>query len=64
MKSLVAKTVRFLAAEEGPTAVEYAMMIMLVFLACLSVVITLGQSTTSSFDSSSNSIQSALEEQR
>ena len=64
MKSLVAKSVRFLAAEEGPTAVEYAMMVLLVFLACLSTVIMLGQSTATSIESSSNSLQSALEEAR
>jgi len=60
MNSFAKKVIRFLAAEDGPTSVEYAMMLMLVFLACLAVVNVLGQSTADNFESSSVSIQDAL----
>jgi len=61
MKSFVRKILRFFASEDGPTAIEYAMMLMLVFLACLSAVTLLGQATNASFNASSNSIQKALD---
>jgi pilus assembly protein Flp/PilA len=60
MKSLVGKIVRFAAADEGPTAVEYAVLLMSVFLACLTMITVLGQSTTTSFQDSSSQLQSAL----
>ena len=59
MKSLLHTIARFLKAEEGPTAVEYAMLLLLIFLACLSAIVLLGQSTTRSFDNSGTEIQSA-----
>ncbi len=61
MKTFVSKIVRFLAAEDGPTAVEYAMLMMFVFLVVLSAVNYLGQSTAENFDRSSTSIQDALD---
>jgi len=60
MKPLLNKVIRFLADDTGPTAVEYAAMLMLVFLACLSAITVLGQSTVSSFEDSSNSIEQAI----
>jgi Flp pilus assembly pilin Flp len=45
MKTLLCKLVRFIADEAGPTAVEYATIILLVFLIGLSVVVMIGQST-------------------
>ncbi len=61
MVRLVARIVRFLKAEDGPTAVEYAMMLMLIFLVCISAVVTLGQATDSSFDHSGKQITEAFE---
>jgi len=61
MKSLVKKVVRFLENEGGPTAVEYALMLMLIFLAVLTTVVLIGQTTTDNFESSANSIQGALD---
>lgn len=55
------KIVRFLKDEEGPTAVEYAMMVMLIFLACISAVVSVGQSTSASFEHSGNEITEAFE---
>lgn len=50
------KLARFLRNEEGPTAVEYAMMVMLVFLACITAVVSVGQSTSASFQHSDDEI--------
>jgi pilus assembly protein Flp/PilA len=59
MKSLLQLIVRFLRAEEGPTAIEYALLVSLILLACFSAIILLGQSTGGSFDRSEGKIQSA-----
>lgn len=51
---------RFLASEDGPAAVEYATMLFLICLACLGGIVLLGEATSTSFESSQSSIQSAL----
>ncbi len=61
MNWLTARIRRFLKAEEGPTTVEYAMMVMLIFLACISVVVTVGQSTAESFQHSGNEITESMQ---
>ncbi len=60
MNSFLKKVIRFLAGEGGPTAVEYAVVMMLVFLVCLSTVILLGEATSDSFEDSSKSLEDAL----
>ncbi|GIW78690.1 MAG: hypothetical protein KatS3mg105_0497 [Gemmatales bacterium] len=40
---------RFLRDEEGPTAVEYAVMIALIILVCFAAVMVLGKQTSSVF---------------
>jgi pilus assembly protein Flp/PilA len=59
MKSFLKSVACFLKAEQGPTAVEYAMLLLLIFLACLSTIVLLGQSTTHSLDNSGTEIQAA-----
>ena len=49
MSKLVFKVQRFLASEDGPTAVEYAVMLALIIAVCIGGVITIGQSTDTSF---------------
>jgi len=61
MKLLIRKIARFLVAEEGPTAVEYAMLLMLIFLVCISVITVLGQSASTSFNESNTSIEGVLD---
>ena len=39
---LVKKTVRFLKKEDGPTAVEYAVMLALIIVVCIAAITTLG----------------------
>jgi pilus assembly protein Flp/PilA len=38
---------RFLASEDGPTTVEYAVMLALIIAACLTIVKSLGQTMAS-----------------
>jgi len=40
---------RFLQSEDGPTAVEYAVMLALILVACITIVTSLGQSASGTF---------------
>ena len=40
---------RFLTDDDGPTAVEYAVMLALVMVACITIVTTLGTSSSRTF---------------
>jgi pilus assembly protein Flp/PilA len=44
-----ARFVRFLNAEDGPTAVEYAVMLALIIVVCIGTVTTLGGNTNKTF---------------
>jgi pilus assembly protein Flp/PilA len=46
----------FLAAEEGPTAVEYAVMLSLIVCVCLAAITSIGSSAGSVFQNAANSI--------
>jgi pilus assembly protein Flp/PilA len=41
--------VRFLKAEDGPTAVEYAVMLALIIVVCIGAITTLGQNANGTF---------------
>jgi pilus assembly protein Flp/PilA len=60
MSLLLKRISRFLAAEDGPTAVEYAVMLMLVILVCLSAITLLGENTSQSLTDSSNSLNKIM----
>jgi len=47
----------FLAAEDGPTAVEYAIMLSLIIMACFAAIVSLGAQTNSMFQNAASSIQ-------
>ena len=49
MKSLARKLRRFLKSEDGPTAVEYAVMLSLIVVVCLSAIGTIGINANSRF---------------
>jgi pilus assembly protein Flp/PilA len=40
---------RFLETEDGPTAVEYAVMLALIVVVCLAAITTLGQNANNTF---------------
>lgn len=41
--------VSFLKKEDGPTAVEYAVMLAMIVVVCIAAITTLGQNTSSTF---------------
>jgi pilus assembly protein Flp/PilA len=56
---IAARFVDFLKKEDGPTAVEYAVMLALIIVVCLVAITTLGQNANSTFTSVGNAIGSA-----
>ncbi len=50
MRSLAQKVQRFLVSEDGPTAVEYAVMLALIIIVCLTAISSLGSATSEQFD--------------
>jgi pilus assembly protein Flp/PilA len=51
MKSFANKVLRFLASEDGPTAVEYAVMLALIIVVCLTAVKNIGTGANTTFQS-------------
>jgi pilus assembly protein Flp/PilA len=49
MKSLAPKMERFLVSENGPTAVEYAIMLALIVIVCLTAITSIGSETSTTF---------------
>ena len=56
---LAKKIVRFLVGEDGPTAVEYAVMLALIIVVCLTAVMALGTATNTTFNNMANSLGSS-----
>lgn len=48
--NLVKVAVEFLKREDGPTAVEYAVMLALIIVVCVAAITTLGKNASSTFD--------------
>ena len=46
---MLKKTVRFLKKEDGPTAVEYAVMLALIIVVCIAAIATLGSNANQTF---------------
>ena len=56
MQFLVTKTRRFLASEDGPTAVEYAVMLALIIIVCLVAIQSVRTQTNTVFTNVAGSI--------
>jgi pilus assembly protein Flp/PilA len=56
MTSYLARIRRLLLEEDGPTAVEYAVMLALIVVVCLSAVKTIGTNAKTTFTNVANSI--------
>ena len=56
MLSFANKLRRFLVSEDGPTAVEYAVMLSLIIVVCLTAITTIGSNASSVFSRVANSI--------
>ena len=50
MKNLAKKVQRFLVSEDGPTAVEYAVMLALIVIVCLTAIQAVGTNANSVFE--------------
>jgi pilus assembly protein Flp/PilA len=53
---IVAHFRQFLTSEDGPAAVEYAVMLSLILVACIAIVTSLGQSASSNFSTINGSL--------
>jgi pilus assembly protein Flp/PilA len=58
MKLIVQKVRNFLVSEEGPTAVEYAVMLALIVIVCLTAITSVGTKTSSTFNKLAKSLPS------
>jgi pilus assembly protein Flp/PilA len=58
MNGVYSRVRRFLVSEDGPTAVEYAVMLALIVVVCITVVSKLGQSISGTFSSVNSTLGS------
>ncbi|HEV3004053.1 MAG TPA: Flp family type IVb pilin [Pirellulales bacterium] len=58
MKNLALKVQRFLVSEDGPTAVEYAVMLALIVIVCLTAITSIGTKASATFQSIATSLGS------
>ena len=49
MRRFVEKVVNFLKREDGPTAVEYAVMLALIIVVCITAITALGSNANNTF---------------
>lgn len=59
MKLLAKKVHRFLVSEDGPTAVEYAVMLALIIIVCLTAISAIGTQASATFQDVADSIENA-----
>jgi pilus assembly protein Flp/PilA len=50
MKTLAQKVQQFLVSEDGPTAVEYAVMLALIIIVCLTAIRSIGTNAAATFN--------------
>ena len=58
MRQFAQPVVKFLKAEDGPTAVEYAVMLALIIVVCIGAVSTLGSRAQTTFTNVGNTVGS------
>jgi len=59
MKNFAQKVTRFLKSEDGPTAVEYAIMLALIVIVCLTAIQAIGTNAKSAFNDIASDLNSA-----
>jgi pilus assembly protein Flp/PilA len=59
MRTLKQHFVNFLVQEDGPTAVEYAVMLALIIVVCIGAITTLGKNANTTFTSVGTAISSS-----
>lgn len=58
MLEMSKKVRQFLASEDGPTAVEYAVMLALILVACITIVTSLGTTVSGTFSKVNSTLSS------
>jgi pilus assembly protein Flp/PilA len=58
MRQFAQRVVNFLKREDGPTAVEYAVMLALIIVVCITAITTLGTNANKTFTTVGNAIGS------
>lgn len=56
MSMFAQRVQRFLVSEDGPTAVEYAVMLALIVIVCLTAITSLGTTAAAKFNEVKNSL--------
>jgi pilus assembly protein Flp/PilA len=56
MAEIISQVRHFLTSEDGPAAVEYAVMLALILVACITIVTTPGQNIGSTFSTVNSSM--------
>jgi len=59
MKKIAARIADFMKREDGPTAVEYAVMLALIIVVCITTIGTLGTNANATFSKVASSIGGA-----
>ena len=59
MKTLMLKVRRFFKSEDGPTAVEYAVMLALIIIVCLVAITAVGTQASTTFSNVASSLGGA-----
>lgn len=62
MKNFAQKVQRFLESEDGPTAVEYAVMLALIVVVCLASIQAIGNQANQTFDLVGDNLEQARTE--
>jgi pilus assembly protein Flp/PilA len=57
MRSLTKNVVEFLKREDGPTAVEYAVMLALIVVVCIAAITAIGSASNQTFSSVGSAIK-------
>ena len=58
MSNVMNNVRRFLVSEDGPTAVEYAVMLALILVACITIVTNLGTTVSGTFSKVNSTLSS------
>ncbi len=56
MKNIVKSVKNFLVSEDGPTAVEYAVMLALIVIVCLTAITSVGNNASATFTKAANKL--------
>ncbi len=59
MRKFTSSVVNFLKREDGPTAVEYAVMLALIIVVCITAITAIGTNANKTFNNVANNLKTA-----